>query len=409
MVSDKFLSVFSGPVNGFVTIGLIVVAGLIAANLIRRVRGMPGLSGYILVGLMLGPNVTGILSREMLERTQSIVDIALGLILYQLGVALDIKVAFRTRGLLVTSVCECTATFVLVSLAMLALGVGLPHALLIAAIAVSASPAVLMHVGREMRASGQVTDSTRILVALNNLASVSLFWAVLPLMERSVGETDTPTLIRPLFVVTGSICLGTLMAALKVWMARWIKHEAEYRIALMIGTVVLTLGLARMADLSSLYCLLVMGVAVRAFDHADIKLHSIALGPSTEVLYIIMFVTAGAAFHPKQNGIVLFAVPLLVLARTLAQWGVAYGVLRRCGTPADQASATGLLLLPLASMAIGLTRRTVVLFPDHAEPVPAIVLGAITLLEVIGPIAAAYAFRHCGEAGKAQTQPEAES
>jgi len=68
-----------------------------------------------------------------------------------------------------------------------------------------------------------------------------------------------------------------------------------------------------------------------------------------------------------------------------------------------------MLLIPMAGMAIGLTRTTAELFPDQAASVAAVVLGAVAVFETIGPPLAAYAFNLAGEAGQAQkhTSPEA--
>ena len=56
--------------------------------------------------------------------------------------------------------------------------------------------------------------------------------------------------------------------------------------------------------------------------------------------------------------------------------------------------------MPMAGLAIGLVNASTSIAPQYAATVSALVLGAITLFETLGPPVVAWAFYHCGEAGK---------
>ena len=51
----------------------------------------------------------------------------------------------------------------------------------------------------------------------------------------------------------------------------------------------------------------------------------------------------------------------------------------------------------MAGLAIGLVQSSSQLVPEHAAVISAIVLGAVTVFETIGPPIASYAFRLAGE------------
>lgn len=70
--------------------------------------------------------------------------------------------------------------------------------------------------------------------------------------------------------------------------------------------------------------------------------------------------------------------------------------------PVSSAVASGMLLVPMAGLAIGLVQTVSHLFPQHADTVAAIVLGAVTLFETVGPLVAKAAFRLCGESAEAR-------
>ena len=65
----------------------------------------------------------------------------------------------------------------------------------------------------------------------------------------------------------------------------------------------------------------------------------------------------------------------------------------------------------MAGLAIGLALTSGHLFPQYASIISAVVLGAVTVFETIGPPIASYAFRLAGEAGvlKKQIENEGES
>ena len=129
----------------------------------------------MLVGFLVGPSVMGLVSYEELSESRIVVDVSLGLILYRLGLSLDIKQLVRDKSLLITSLVECVLTFAAVYYGLAWIGVvGLPAAV-IAAVAISSSPSVLIHVAHELGASGPVTDRAQSLVALNNVIAFMVF------------------------------------------------------------------------------------------------------------------------------------------------------------------------------------------------------------------------------------------
>ena len=92
---------------------------------------------------------------------------------------------------------------------------GLPAAV-IGTIAISSSPAVLIHVAHELGASGPVTTRSMSLVALNNVIAFMAFAAVLP--APRAGRSALSIMIgAPLYQVLGSAALGAAMG----WPCTW--------------------------------------------------------------------------------------------------------------------------------------------------------------------------------------------
>jgi hypothetical protein len=77
----------------------------------------------------------------------------------------------------VMGLAESSLTIIVITGVLWIAGFALPVAGLVAAIVVSSSPAVLLHVAHEVRASGDVTETTKTLVAINNVVSFVAFSA----------------------------------------------------------------------------------------------------------------------------------------------------------------------------------------------------------------------------------------
>ena len=198
--------------NTLVVFGLLLAFGVLGGLLAARARWLPSITGFMILGLLIGPSGLGLLSPQALADARVLVDIALGLILFRLGITLHPVKAMRNKRLLVTSLAESLVTFALILGLMLAIGAPTVVAVLAAAIAVSSSPAVLIHVAEELHADGPVVENAKSLVAANNVLSFVLFSLALPL--ALVGEQfDIRTsLALPAYQMLGAVVVSVLVA-----------------------------------------------------------------------------------------------------------------------------------------------------------------------------------------------------
>src|ERR671924_164744 len=83
-------------VNELTSIGLILLLALLAGHLVKVLK-VPEGTGYILVGVALGPSVLGWLSQENLAALGVLSEVALGLILFSVGAVFEFSL-FRRIG-----------------------------------------------------------------------------------------------------------------------------------------------------------------------------------------------------------------------------------------------------------------------------------------------------------------------
>ncbi len=382
--------------NGLLLFGGLLLLGFTGAALAARSRRVPGITGMLAVGFIAGPSVLGLVDRPMLGEARVFVDIALGLILFQLGLLLDVRDFLRQRLVWLSAAAESALTFLLVFAALAAIGVDRLNAGLAAAVAVSSSPAVLLMVVRELNASGPVTALSLKLVAFNNVMAFLLFTALLPILHFEQQAGLLASVGKPLLILGGSAVLGTVLGMLLIQFAQRLLKPGAEPFSLVVAVVLLALGLSKALDLSPLLGLLAMGLAVRNLDSPE-HLRDVQFGRGGELFFLILFVFAGANLHVDHLLHALLPALVFVAARFAAKTLAVATVTRLHGFSARNSVLTGFTLLPMAGMAIGLVQSTEALYPEFATTLSALVLGAVAILETIGPVATEFALKQVGE------------
>jgi Kef-type K+ transport system membrane component KefB len=309
---------------------------------------------------------------------------------------------------MVTSLIEGIGTFAAVLALMVWVGSPPIMAALAAAIAVSSSPAVLIHVAEELHASGPTVKHAESLVAINNVLSFVLFSLTLPFALATERVELTTALLLPAYQMGGAVLIAIAVAWLAVSISKLTRPgEEHFRFALVVGAVMATLGLAQIFQASTLFAGLSLGIACR-WMQGRTRITRVEFGGGGDVFFVILFVFAGANLHIAD--VVRYApVALaLVVVRTVVKMGAVYSIGRSFGTERRSALAGGMLLVPMAGLAIGLVQTTTQLMPELGARIAAIVLAAVAVFETVGPPLAAFALRFCGDAGRALRRDQAD-
>jgi Kef-type K+ transport system membrane component KefB len=391
-----------------IAFGVMLIVGAMGGYIAHRITWIPSITGFMLVGFIAGPSGLGIIGQDMIQEARILIEIALALILYRLGLSLDLKLLLKSPFLVMASLLECLATFAAVFYILTLFDISAVIATLIAAITISSSPAVLLHVAKEVNAEGEATETAKSLVAMNNLISFVVFSAALPMVLFSSGMQWTTVLFQPLYTLLGSTILGIALAFFLHAIAARTHSATQYKFALIIGTIMISIGLANELKLSMLFVALVLGVAIKSIEKENTVSH-IEFGASFELFFIILFVFAGAGLHLQELMSYAPIILLIVIARSLTKiFGVTLltSIFKR---PIRKGLASGMLLIPMAGLAIGLTLTTDKLIPEQAGIISAIVLGAVAIFETIGPPIAIFAFRFAKEANEAGHTAETEA
>lgn len=374
--------------------GALLVVGMMGGEIARRLR-LPRILGYVLVGFALRP-VAQALNLELLDEARIFVDLALGLVLFDLGRRMDLKWMRRDWTLLASGLAESLLTFAAVFALLLALDYPALESGLVAAIAMSTSPAVLMLIVHDTRSEGQVTERALNLVALNGLLASIVTTIMLGSAHLQARMDLEKALLHPVYLFLGSLAVGALMAGLARVIARTVEKSRDVHFTLIAGLVVAAVGLATLFKLPVILALLSFGLFARN-DQRGYDLLNVNLAPVGRLLYIVLFVITGASLPLSSLVSAGWLAVLFIMARAL---GKAVGVLAIApigGLRVKQALGLGMVLMPMSSMGLLMYHDIAPHFPAFARDLGAIFLGAVIIMEIIGPLTVQWGLKLAGE------------
>jgi Kef-type K+ transport system membrane component KefB len=387
--------------NEILSVGLILLIALAAGHLVQYLR-LPEVTGYLAVGVIIGPSGADVITRENLEALELLSEVALGLILFSIGTIID-AATFRRIGRLVGTVtaAEAFGACILVIAIMLALGLPVPVALLLGVVAMETAPATTLMVVREYDARGPMTDALLALLAVNNVLVLITFSVVAAVLTFVAGQGGSPyaSIHSLLWSTLASVALGALVGlALDFWSSR-VTESGETAI-LAIGAVLLTVGAARALGVSPLLSTLAVGATIANTSGPTEPLVA-ELRRTDPPVFAAFFVLAGAELPLGLLPQIGVAGLAYVAMRSLGKITGAFVALRTLATSASLQRHLGWCILSSSSLAIGLTIQIRNQFPEFGEQVAAVVLAAVIVFEIVGPVLARTALVRAGEAAPA--------
>ncbi len=393
-----------GPTNEIFSISLLLIAGF-AGGKIAHVFKLPAITGNILAGILVGPFGLHLLSyRAVTMDLKPIMSFALAFVSFSIATHIDLQEIIETNGrAFITGVADVLFSSGLVTLVLYLYSHSFILALLLGVISGATAPATLLSITRETRSKGPLTNLLLPHIAINNLACVALFGVVFAGVKGTLtGETSLATALTQtaLLYSLASILigLGTGMI-LKILFPRF-EHEV-YILPLMLVSLFFVSGFSSFLHVSPLLAAMTLGFLVHnlmrqkeAVDRAFLSLEP--------VIYTAFFTLAGTHLQPSLIPVVGGAGVLYIVSRFAGKWGGTFLSAWLTAAPRSFRNFAGLALVPQAGIALGL----IVLIQEEAccakfsPKITAIVIAAVTVHEILGPILAKITLKMAGEAGK---------
>ena len=383
--------------NTLLLVGITMMAGLIMSRAAKLVK-LPNVTAFLVAGLIIGPCVAGIISREQAESMGIISEAALGFIAYSIGGEFKLSYLKKIgKAPLTITFFQGMMTAVCVDVGLILFGVDVPLALLLGAIGLATAPAATLMVVRQYKANGPVTQMLLPVVAMDDALGLMVFSISAAVAQGMLGGevTISSMLLTPLIEIVGSFALGTALGWLLAFGARFFASRGN-KLALSIALVLAGVGLCDILNLSSLLvCMMIGAMMVNLSQQREVLIEQ--CNRFTPPLFLLFFVLSGADLDLSVLPSVGLIGVMYLLLRCIGKWGGTY--LGAVCVKADKhiRHYLGLTLLPQAGVAIGMAALVSARFPTLAAQVNTIVLAGVLVFELIGPVITKIALTKAGE------------
>ncbi|MES2887082.1 MAG: cation:proton antiporter [Pseudomonadota bacterium] len=378
---------------------LMALAVVLAEELHRRLR-LPRVCGHMLVGVLASPLLLRLLERAELDPWKPLLDLAIAVLVFELGSRIRLRWLLDNPGLAVSCVLEGLLAGLAVMLTLMWMGVSALSAAAVGAVAMSTSPVIVMAVMHESKPRGQVTERLLIMTAINSvLAMLALkIWRVI---AATPGHDLANAATGAFVVVVGSLLLGIACALLLEKLTPSVRDTPAMPV-LQIALVISASLLAAQWTLSPLLALLVASVVARNRMRHGLNVEP-QLGSAGSALSAFLFICLGVLLTMDGVATVWPWVLAIIVARLVGK-GVAIAALAKpSGLGWQQAAALTLALQPMSSLAVLLAADTFAWstqLPGMETDVIRALLVATTLMQLTGPLWTTWSLRHLAKEGE---------
>ena len=380
-------------------IAVLLLAAIVAGETARRFLRVSRIVGYLAVGALLGPAVAGVITSGTVDQLRIFVDVAIGMLLFELGQRVDLSWLRRNPSLLAASVLEALLTFVLVYLAMTLFGIRPVTAAAAALLAVATSPAVVMTVVKDLRAQGQVTERVMLFTALNTTYAVMGLSLMVGWLHFETQQPLTTKILHPLYLLSGSLLLAAVLAAVMLSLLRLFGRRPAFQFSATVSLVLLTVAAASMLKLSVPLTLLLLGVLGRLLDR-ERHFVSLKFGETAMLFIVLLFALAGASLQFAGWAAAVPVALAFIGARLVGKMLPVILLANASGLALRKSSLVGLGLLPMSGLALLMLHEMLRIAPALGEEIGGAMFLVITIMAFAGPLATDFALRRAGEAAE---------
>lgn len=380
-------------------IAVLLLAAIIAGEAVRRFLRASRVIGYLAVGALLGPAAGSVIDSATASQLRIFVDIAVGMLLFELGQRVDLSWLRRNPSLLAASLLEAALTFMLVYLAMGWFGIRPLTAAAAALLAVATSPAVVMTVVKDLRAQGQVTERVMLFTALNTAYAVIGLALMAGLLPQEGNRSPAIMVLHPLYLVAGSLVLAGVLAIVMLSLLRLFGRRPAFQFSATVSLVLLTVAAAAMLKLSVPLALLLLGVFGRLFDY-ERHFVSLKFGETAMLFIVLLFALAGASLEFAGWAAAAPLALAFVGARLVGKSLPILLLSNASGLALRKSALVGLALAPMSGLSLLILHELLQQSPSLASEIGSAMFLAIAILAFAGPLATGFALRRAGEAAE---------
>lgn len=381
-------------------LGIIMLTGFVAGNLVKKIK-LPAVTGYILVGFLVGPFGLQLITQKNVGDLQLLNGLALSLIALTAGG--EIKFSGLKNNLkTISSVLVFQTLFIVPGIAglILLLSLVIPFfanpavfpnvnfviaaGLLLGIISTASSPSTTLAVIVECKKKNRITELILSIVMLKDIVILFLFVVGLSVSRTLAGGAgfEPARILSILGEITGSLGVGIVIGIIIVLYLRFVKKD---EIVFIMALCFFTYEIFEPLHLHPLLIMMIAGFVVENFSTEGQKLidHLEAISPP---VYIIFFTLSGAAVNISYLKSLWLVTLLIVVFRMLLKYFGTYvgGVTAKADNKVKKELWTA--FISQAGLSLGMAKIIENSFVGFGGKISAVIISVIVINQVIGPL-----------------------
>lgn len=413
-------------------LAIILFVGLYFGKISKKFK-IPNVTGYLLGGMFLGaafvPSLLrlvgiefdGVLSDEFIKGLKIFADIELAFIAFSVGSEFKIEYFKKVGAMpIVIAFLESLFAVIFITLGLMLFQFPFPFALAMGAVGGATAPAATILVIKQYQARGELAQTTLSVVAIDDASELIYFGFSIAIIQTILGGGSSNVvmlIVLPFLEILGSIFIGLILGFLLSLNTKYFTGRGN-RTTLVIGFIFLAIALTQMVnarfglELSSLMMMMAAGSFFSNFS-PTVEVVMPLVERVTPPIVIIFFVLSGADLKLESlslAGIIILTVYLIfrISGKIFGTWLGA----KITKAPDKVQKWLGWGLLPQGGIALGLSYIVMEVFRTYnytfnygnelninaGDIVRLVIIGAVFLSEIFGPILLRHALIKSGEA-----------
>ena len=420
--------------NLLLSTGIALFAGLMMTRLFKVMRlNLPDVTAFLLAGVLVGPFALGSLgisgigfaSMDQISEVSFLSTVALGFIAFDIGNEFRLGQLKHTgKPATIIGIVQAVTATLLVDAALIALHfvlgpdvLPLPVAITLGAIASATAPAATLMVVRQYKAKGPLTDLLLPIVALDDAVGLVLFAISFGVAQAVDGGSVNlvSIIVNPVIEIVCSLLLGAAMGGILTLLEK-LFYSNKNRLSMTITFVVTTIALStieiplgggvKIGFSSLLVCMMLGTMFCNLSEYsADIMQRS---EQWTAPLYTVFFVLSGAQLELSvfKNPVVILMGVVFIVVRCIGKYLGSYIPSLALKLDPNVRRHLGITLFPQAGVALGMVVSAQALGEAHGSIIRNIILFAVLIYELFGPLLTKQSLQKAGEIAPAHSEEE---
>ncbi|MGH4038961.1 MAG: cation:proton antiporter [Sphaerochaeta sp.] len=387
-----------------------IFAAAYATKLLTGKFKIPEVTGFVILGVLLGVSAVDLLTPEMLDKFSSVSTIALGMIAFTIGIELKGDVIKKLgKSIFAIVLCESLGAFLVVFLGLNYLyHADTNTALLLGAVASATAPAATVAVIRQYKAKGPLTSTILAVVGLDDAAALIIYVFVEGFVSSRILGTSISVpvmLFGALIAILEAFALGIVAAIIYGLVLKKVKNNEQIML-LLVAALMGLLGISEFLGVSELLAIMAFGAVLVNTSPVLSKKSENIVGSFSPIFITAFFILGGAHLDIsliKQIGILGICY---FIARSIGKVGGASIGAKIGKAPKVVQTYVGMSLLPQVGVALALALAinkefTMSQYGSEGITLARIVINVLLfttiITEIVGPLLTKFALKKAGE------------